>query len=91
MYIWNHKNNVKARRTLFKTGKASVASVASKKTELGVWGRSKKIVRGFRCPKLAYNNPKTNSFYEANFLSRLNDTNLSEINVKIFTNNFILK
>ena len=76
---------MKARRTLFKTGKAS------KKTELGVWGRSKKIVRGFRCPKLAYNNPKTNSFYEANFLSRLNDTNLSEINVKIFTNNFILK
>ena len=27
-----------ARRTLFKTG---TASVASKKTELGVWGRSK--------------------------------------------------
>ena len=82
MYIWNHKNNVQARRTLFKTGKASVASIASKKTELGVWGRSKKIVRGFRCPKLAYNNPKANSFYEANFLSRLNDTNLLEINVK---------
>ena len=70
---------MQARRTLFKTGKASVAS---KKTELGVWGRSKKIVRGFRCPKLAYNNPKANSFYEANFLSRLNDTNLLEINVK---------
>ena len=36
MYIYGHELNLyQARRTLFKTG---TASVASNKTEMGVWG-----------------------------------------------------
>ena len=62
---------LQAQRTLVKTG---TVNVASKKTELAVWGQRckppqrgvlgaeppTKFFRGFRFPKLAYNNPKTN-------------------------------
>ena len=66
----HYKCLFQAQRKLFKTG---TAGVASKKTELGVWGGALsppagmledgvpyENFRGFRCHKLAYNNPKTN-------------------------------